>query len=215
MLAHLFDPVPAVIVIGGTLLATGLRAGRVDLRHTGVELAGLSRRRFDADRLRRDLAPLANDIRTDGVFRTRARLTGDRSLDDAIKAMIDGHSASMLMMRHAVDRKKRLGRAQRAAVTLAQAADLAPVFGLAGTLVSLAGLSGSGIARAMFLSAISQSVLATLYGLLLANILLAPLARAIERRAEREEKVRQDLIDWIAAQFAAVAPRLRRRTQAA
>jgi chemotaxis protein MotA len=53
-------------------------------------------------------------------------------------------------------------------------------------------------------------VLATLYGLLLANILLAPLARAIERRAEREELARQELIDWIAAQFSAVAPRLRR-----
>jgi len=214
MLAHLFDPVPAAIVIGGTVLATGLRAGRVDLRHTWAELAGLFRR-FDADRLRRDLAPLANDIRTDGVFRTRARPTGDRALDDAIKAMIDGHSATMLMMHHALDRKRRLARAQRAAITLAQAADLAPVFGLAGTLVSLAGLSGAGIARAMFLGAISQSVLATLYGLLLANILLAPLARAIERHADREEKVRQDLIDWIGAQFDAVAPRLRRGAEAA
>lgn len=164
---------------------------------------------------RRDLAPLANDIRTDGVFRTKARITGDRALDDAIKAMIEGQSASMLMMHHAVDRKKRLARAQRAAITLAQAADLAPVFGLAGTLISLAAVSGSGIARTMFLSAISQSVLATLYGLLLANILLAPLARAIERHAEREEKVRQELIDWIAGQFSAVAPRLRRGASAA
>ncbi|WP_420381510.1 MotA/TolQ/ExbB proton channel family protein [Novosphingobium sp.] len=215
MLAHLFDPVPAAIVIGGTLLATALRAGRADLRQTGVCLAALCRRRFDAERMRQDLVPLANDIRTDGVFRTPARNTGDRALDGAIKAMVDGHSATMLMMHHTAERKKRLGRAQRAAITLAQAADLAPVFGLAGTLISLAGLSGSGIARAMFLAAISQSVLATLYGLLLANILLAPLARAIERHAEREELVRQELIDWIAAQFAAVAPRLRRGTHAA
>jgi chemotaxis protein MotA len=209
-LVHLIDPVPAAIVIGGTLLATALRAGQVDCRSTVKELAGLWRRPFDPDGVRRDLAPLANDIRRDGVFRARARPTGDPALDEAIKAMIEGHSASMLMMHHAVDRKKRLARAQRAAVTLAQAADLAPVFGLAGTLVSLAQLSARGIARAMFMNAISMSVLATLYGLLLANILLAPLARAIERRAEREEAARQDLIDWIASQFAAVSPRLRR-----
>jgi chemotaxis protein MotA len=215
MFTHLFDPVPAAIVVGGTLLATGLRAGRVDMWHTGLQLAGLFRRRFDADQMRKELAPLAHDIRTDGVFRTRARQTGDHALDQAIKAMTDSHSASMLMMQHTVDRKKRLARAQRAAITLAQAADLAPVFGLAGTLVSLAGLSGSGVARAMFLGAISQSVLATLYGLLLANIVLAPLARAIERHAESEEVTRQDLIDWIAAQFAAVAPRLRRGTEVA
>jgi chemotaxis protein MotA len=214
-LVHLFDPVPAAIVVGGTLLATALRAGRVDVRHTMHEVSGLLRRRFDADQVRRDLAPLANDIRKDGVFRAHFRATGDPALDKAINAMIEGQSASVLMMHHAVARKKRLARAQRAAVTLAQAADLAPVFGLAGTLISLSQLSGRGIARAMFMSAISQSVLATLYGLLLANILLAPLARAIERRAEREETVRQDLVDWIASQFAAVAPRLRREHEAA
>ena len=146
-LVHLIDPVPAAIVIGGTLLATALRAGQVDCRSTVKELAGLWRRPFDPDGVRRDLAPLANDIRRDGVFRARARPTGDPALDEAIKAMIEGHSASMLMMHHAVDRKKRLARAQRAAVTLAQAADLAPVFGLAGTLVSLAQLSARGIAR--------------------------------------------------------------------
>ena len=209
-LAHLIDPVPAAIVVGGTLLATVLRAGRADCRSTARALAALLRPSFNPDLIRRDLAPLANDIRKDGVYRARARATGDPALDDAIKAMIEGHSASMLLMHHTNDRKKRLARAQRAAVTLAQAADLAPVFGLAGTLVSLAQLSGRGIARAMFMNAISMSVLATLYGLLLANMLLAPLARAIERRAEREEAARQDLIDWIAAQFAAVSPRLRR-----
>lgn len=208
--AHLFDPVPAAIVLGGTLVATALRAGRVDCRSTVRELAALCERPFDADGVRSDLAPLASDIRKDGVYRVRARPTGDAELDAAIKAMIEGHSASMLMMQHSAGRKQRLARAQRAAITLAQAADLAPVFGLAGTLVSLAQLSGRGIARAQFMNAISMSVLATLYGLLLANILLAPLARAVERRAEREEAARQDLVDWIAAQFSAVAPRLRR-----
>jgi chemotaxis protein MotA len=207
---HLIDPLPAAIVLGGTLLATMLRAGRADCRSTLRAIAALVRPAFNADTIRRDLATLANDIRKDGVYRARARPTGDPALDKAIRAMIEGHSAALLMMQHTTDRKQRMAGAQRAAVTLAQAADLAPVFGLAGTLVSLAQLSGRGIARAMFMNAISMSVLATLYGLLLANMLLAPLARAIERRAEREEAARQDLIDWIASQFAAVSPRLRR-----
>jgi chemotaxis protein MotA len=208
--AHLFDPVPAAIVVGGTLLATALRAGRVDCRVTVEQVIALFARAFDAARVRRNLAPLASEIRLDGVFRAHARPTGDAALDDAIHAMIDGHSAALLLKHHAASRKTRLARTQRAAITLAQAADLAPVFGLAGTLVSLAQLSGRGIARAQFMNAISMSVLATLYGLLLANIVLAPLARAVERRAEREELERQELIDWVAAQFSAVAPRLRR-----
>ena len=209
-LAHLFDPVPAAIVIGGTLVATALRAGRADCRTTVREVIALFSRQFDAAGVRGDLAPLANEIRTDGVYRARGRPTGDAALDSAINAMLDGHSASVLLMQHAASRKQRLVRAQRAAVTLAQAADLAPVFGLAGTLVSLAQLSERGIARTQFMNAISVAVLATLYGLVLANIVLAPLARAVERRAEREEAARQDLIDWIAAQFSAAVPRSRR-----
>lgn len=209
-LVHLIDPVPAAIVIGGTLIATALRAGRADCRSTAGALSSLLRAPFDAEGIRGNLAPLSSAIRKDGVYRARARPTGDAALDAAIRAMLEGHSASMLITQHTADRKKRLVRAQRAAITLAQAADLAPVFGLAGTLVSLAQMSGRGIARAMFMNAISMSVLATLYGLLLANFLLAPLARAIERRAEREEAARQDLVDWIAAQFAAASPLLRR-----
>lgn len=208
--AHLFEPLPAAIVVGGTLVSTALRTGRSDCLHTLQELGGLLRPRLDAARLRGDLAPLAHDVRQDGVYRARAHPTGDREFDEAIDAMIEARTASVLMMRHAVQRKRRLARAQLASATLSLAADLAPVFGLAGTLVSLSQLSGRGIARSMFMGAISMSVMATLYGLLLANILLAPLARAVERRAEREEESRQDVVDWLASQFASVAPRLKR-----
>lgn len=206
---HVFDPLAATIVFGGTLLATALRAGRGDTRLTLAAVAALARRGCDAERLRQELAPLASDIARDGVFRTRPRATGDAELDAGIRAMVEGHSASLLLMHHSAARKARLARASRAALTLAQAADLAPVFGLAGTLVSLMGLGAHGVARATLLNAISMAVLATLYGLLLANLALAPLARAVERRAEREEAARQDLIDWLAGQFAAASPRLR------
>ncbi len=57
----------------------------------------------------------------------------------------------------------------RAVRTLAQAAELAPVFGLAGTLISLSQLPAEGLARGALGGAISMAVLTTLYGLLLAN----------------------------------------------
>ena len=55
--------------------------------------------------------------------------------------------------------------------------------------------------------AISMAVVTTLYGLLLANLLLAPLARMVERAAEAEEAGRQHLTDWLAGQVeASLAP---------
>ena len=51
-------------------------------------------------------------------------------------------------------------------------------------------------------------MLTTLYGLLLANLLLAPLARMVDRAAAAEEAERQTIVDWLASQVAAAcAPR--------
>ena len=80
------------------------------------------------------------------------------------------------------------------------------MFGLAGTLVSLSQLPVEGLARGAFAGAISMAVVTTLYGLLAANLLLAPLARMIERAAQAEERERQDVIDWLAAQLADIKP---------
>lgn len=52
-----------------------------------------------------------------------------------------------------------------------------------------------------------MAVLTTLYGLLLANIVLAPLSRAVDRAAMREEAERQKLIDWVAGQLREAMPR--------
>ena len=94
----------------------------------------------------------------------------------------------------------------RAVRTLAQAAELAPVFGLAATLISLSQLPADGISRHAYMGAISMAVTATLYGLLLANLLLAPLARAVERAAAKEESERQKIVDWLARQVTAAMP---------
>ncbi|MFA7604638.1 MAG: MotA/TolQ/ExbB proton channel family protein, partial [Novosphingobium sp.] len=101
------------------------------------------------------------------------------------------------------------GRAMR---TLAQAAELAPVFGLAATLFSLSQLPADGIDRHAYMGAISMAVSATLYGLLLANLVLAPLARAVERAASAEEAERQKLVDWLARQVTAALPQRTRPT---
>ena len=56
------------------------------------------------------------------------------------------------------------------------------------------------------MAAISLAVLTTLYGLLLGNLVLAPLARAVERRVEAEEATRREVMDWLLAQLAPTCP---------
>lgn len=205
-LGHLVDPAAAAIVVGGTLVATVLRAGLHDCGLTLRALSELFRPAFDADTVRGEVATLASQIRVDGMFRARPRHLGDIAFDEATDAMIEQRSTEALFERHAFHARARIESAVAAVRTLTMAADLGPVFGLAGTLVSLSNLPSQGIARSMFMGAISMSVLTTLYGLLFANLVLAPLGRAVERRCEREEADRQDITEWLAAQVQRVLP---------
>ena len=207
-LMNLVDGPSAAIVLGGTLLATVLRAGFGDCRMTLVKLAQLGGRRFDASAARSELALQIQEIRKDGLLRAVPHHYGDSEFDEATDALIGGRSVTALLAAHEKHKARRLGESTRAVRTLAQAAELAPVFGLAGTLVSLSQLPADGIAQGAITGAISMAVITTLYGLLSANLVLAPLARMIERTAMAEERARQELVDWLAAQVTdACSPR--------
>lgn len=215
-LIHLIDGPSAAIVFGGTALATALRAGLADCRITMRKLGQLGRSPFDPVTARSELAQQIQEIRKDGLFRAVPHHFGDSEFDEAAEALIGGRSIGALLEAHEKHKTRRQGQADRAVRTLAQAAELAPVFGLAGTLVSLSQLPGEGLVRGGLTGAISMAVITTLYGLLCANLVLAPLARMIERAAQAEERERQALIDWLAWQVAdAVPPRPRSERLAA
>jgi chemotaxis protein MotA len=211
---NLVDGPSAGIVLGGTLLATVLRSGPADCMLALAKLAQLRRSHFDAARVRAELAVQIQEICKDGIYRANPHRMGDAEFDEASDALIGSRSVGALVERHEAHRRRRVEDSARAAHTLAQAAELAPVFGLAGTLVSLSQLPAANLANGAFTGAIAMAVVTTLYGLLLANLLLAPLARAIERAAQAEEAERQAVIDWLAAQVAAACPPTRAGTPA-
>ena len=62
-LAILIDGPSALIVLGGTLLATWLRAGNRDCARTLARLTQLGRARFDAEGTRAELSRQVQEIR--------------------------------------------------------------------------------------------------------------------------------------------------------
>jgi chemotaxis protein MotA len=213
---NLIDGPSALIVFGGTALATVLRSGLNDCGVTLAKLRQLGAKPFDPDRARSELAAQIQEIQRDGLLRAHPRHLGDSEFDEATDALITRRSVPALLAAHEEHRARRTRESDRAVRTLAQAAELSPVFGLAGTLVSLSQLPAEGVAQGSFTAAISMAVVTTLYGLLCANLLLAPLARIVERKANAEEADRQAVIDWIAAQVEpATQPRALRPAVAA
>lgn len=205
-IASLLDPAAAAIVVGGTLLATALRCGIGDCRLALAAIGRLGHPRFDAEAARSELAVQIRQINRDGLLRAQPRPSGDRALDEATDRLIGARSVAALLDTHETHRTGRMHADESAVRTLAQAAELAPVFGLAATLISLTQLPADGIDRHAYMGAIAMAVAATLYGLLLANIILAPLARAVERAAAAEEAERQKVVDWLAAQVTQAVP---------
>lgn len=204
---NLVDATSALIVGGGTLLATLLRCGFTDSGAACVALRRLLRKRFDAANFKAELAVHVQDLRQDGVIRTEPHLSGDAEFDEATGALIGSRSVASLHTAHFAHKRRRAARSMRAVRTLNQAADLSPVLGLAGTLISLSQLPASGGQDGSFTSAIAMAVLTTLYGLLLGNMVFAPLARAVARRASDEEQARQEVLDWLESQVGVALPR--------
>lgn len=204
---HLFDGTSALIVAGGTLLATLLRCGFGDSGAAVAALRRLLRRRFDAGQFKAELAVHVQEMRQDGVIRTEPLHLGDAEFDEATGALIGSRSLASLHAAHVAHKRRRAARNMRAVRTLNQAADLSPVLGLAGTLVSLSQMPVGSSGNGSFTGAIAMAVLTTLYGLLLGNMVFAPLARAVARRAADEEQARQDVLDWLEGQVAVALPR--------
>lgn len=198
------------VVIAGTLAATVLRCGLVDSARALASIGGLGRRHFDADRVRAELAIQVQEIQVDGILRAAPHEMGDSEFDEVSGTLAERRSISALLEAHEGHKARRLAQNNAAVRTLAQAAELAPVFGLAGTLYALAQLPRTGITGADYAATISMAVLTTLYGLLLANLVLAPLACIVDRRAAAEEAERQKVLDWLAAQVAAAMGPARR-----
>lgn len=205
-LAILFDGPSAAIVLGGTAVATVLRCGFSDVRMTAIKLAGLWHKPFDANETRAALSGQVREIQSRGLIGAQLHHMADREFEEATDALIGHRSVSALLDRHEAQRARRQGESAQAVRTLTHAAELAPVFGLAGTLVALSQLPTDALVRGAFTGAIAMAVVTTLYGLLAGNLLFAPLALIVERKAAAEERERQRVIDWLAGQVGSACP---------
>jgi chemotaxis protein MotA len=211
-LMNLFDPPSAAIVLGGTLAAVLLRCGWRDCAATAQVVAQLFARPFDSDRVRAELAVQIQEITTDGLVRAEPHRFGDGEFDELSEALIHHRSIQALYFDHERHALRRSTLAEIAGKVLSEAAELAPVLGLAGTLLSLGGLSASTV-DGNYGQAIGMAVITTFYGLVAAHFLFAPLAGAVLRRADAEEEERRTLLNWLADAVDQAHPGKPKRTE--
>ena len=190
----LLDPLALLIVFGGTALAAILRTPARELAQAIRALAVLPRRAFRADPLLHQLAALSRIAQRCGVVTLDRSNITDPDLSAAIAAIVDGAAPdeveALLLQRRAA----RTERHANAAEMWAAAAEAAPAMGMVGTLIGLAQMFGNMSDDAAIGAAMGVALLATLYGALLANLILMPIAARLRgtARSEASERTRLD-----------------------
>ncbi|WP_404372985.1 motility protein A [Sphingomonas sp. MMS24-J45] len=194
MLAPFLDPVAFAIVGGGTLAAAVLRTPSRDLLRGIGALGTLFRPRFQADPLLEQIGAFGRIARRHGVMALDKSVIADPDMAAAVAAIVDGASpdelAELLRQRH----RARTERAVALCELWSAAADTAPAMGMVGTLIGLVGMFVKMQDPGAIGAAMAVALLATLYGALLANLVLAPIAARLRRRARDEavERLRLD-----------------------
>lgn len=199
-LLGLFDPVALLITLGGGIGVTTMTYSRERLGRAWTLVRASLAEPEDVEEVLATLKRLGRIHRVEGVpALERAGLqAADPFLRTAIGLTVEGRDGEELeaVLLGEVRRQVAEGESARQVVLLL--GKLFPAFGLIGTLIGLAHLLRS-LGTATSLAAIGPglgiAVTTTLYGAVLANVVVLPLAAKLHAHLERRQSVMQMITD--------------------
>jgi chemotaxis protein MotA len=204
-----YDPLALALVGGGTVLTMALRTPAADLARALAALRTLFCRRFSADALLEQVAAQARIARRHGVIALDHSVIADPDLAAGLAAIVDGAGPDDVAALMEERRQARLQRHAAAIDAWRGAAEAAPAMGMVGTLIGLAAMFATMSDPQAIGGAMAVALLATLYGALLGNLLLQPIAQRLAIRARVEAFERSRLVRPLTALAEREAPRMR------
>ena len=182
-----------VIVIGGTLTVTAVSFSLRDLALARRTLfAALVRTQWNPRAVARQILLLAEAAHRAGPETLEAllpQLRGERFLVRCLTLITEGHPPGEIEGVLGQEADAIAHARLRSAAILRRAAEVAPSMGLIGTLVGLVQMLGSLNNPAAIGPAMAVALLATLYGAVLGNMILTPLAGKLESVAEQDSLI--------------------------
>ncbi|HWI62407.1 MAG TPA: MotA/TolQ/ExbB proton channel family protein [Symbiobacteriaceae bacterium] len=185
------------VTVGGTLAATLMHYPLPRLK-AGLKALRTCLRRSRADETARMIDTLtgyAESARREGVLalEQEAELAEDRFLRKALQLLVDGTDADELRAILEADLAGLEARNKQNAGLFESMAQVAPGFGMLGTLIGLIQMLRRMEGTAALGMTMATALLATFYGVLLANLVFQPLAGKLKVTGA-EEVLRRELI---------------------
>lgn len=192
-LLRYLDPASLVLVVLGTIAATLLGSAPRDLAVLPATIAeALGPWPASAEAEARRVVALALAVRREGGTAwsgVLATLNDADALRRAVEQSRDGLPPDRIAAQLADERRALASRRGAAIAVLRRAAETAPAMGLIGTLLGLVQMLSQLADPAAIGPAMALALLTTLYGALLAHVVLTPLAERVESRLAAELQI--------------------------
>ncbi|MDO7834097.1 MotA/TolQ/ExbB proton channel family protein [Sphingobium sp. HBC34] len=194
---HLFDPLTLLAMLGGIVLVALFQNGAGALARAVAALAPL----LTADPSRDRDAARAAMLKIDQVAQLRGLSCTDRVktasvfLTEAARKLANCDRIDMFELWAAqslADRAQRHGAVHKAWLSIA---DAAPALGMAGTIIGLVGMFAAMDDPATLGPAMALALLTTFYGVVIANLIAAPIAARLADLSERELAWQREAVD--------------------
>ena len=201
ILAHLFDPLTMAAMLAGLAIVALFQNGVGALGRAGAALVPLLTADPDKDR---DAARAAM-LKIDQVAQLRGLACTDRVktavpfLARAARKLANSDRPEQFEIWAAqalADRARRHASARNVWLSIA---DTAPALGMAGTILGLIGMFAAMDDPAKLGPAMALALLTTLYGVVIANLIAAPVASRLTDLSERELAWQQETVDRMLA----------------
>lgn len=205
-----FIDVPSVlIVVGGTVAATLIRFTLPDVINSiSVAMKAFFAKTQPPEEIIQELVTLSNIARKEGLLKLEKQPVSDPFLKKAIMYCVDGHEADFIeeVLNKEIDLTlERHGLGQN---IFAAMGDAAPAFGMIGTLVGLVNMLGNMKDPASIGPSMAVALLTTLYGAIIANLIVLPISDKLKRRSQEEELNKKLVVEGVLGLQKGLNPRV-------
>ncbi len=208
LLAH---PSAIILIFGGSISVTTITVSlKTTLGIPGLLKQAMTTHNFDVKESIELLVKMADRARRDGLLALEedSKKITDPFLQKGIMMVVDGIDSNEIREILETNIEQTRNRHKVGIGFFAQAGGFAPTFGIIGTVMGLISVLKALDDPSSFTKSIASAFLATLWGLLFANVIYLPISGKLKAKSEEEIHLRYMQMDGILAIQAGENPRV-------